>query len=127
MPHPVLSDPDITAAITLTHEDGSQTPTRGQLTRGPERIDAAEAPGRLMVHAGTPANSSRVLTITALNGQVWDALESEAEAPGLETLVFDIDENWASTRYYVRRASGPVPVTDMVDFDPADFASADFN
>ena len=100
MTHPVLSDPDFTAAITLRHSDGTSTRTTGQLVRNPEREDLAEAPGRLAIHAPTPANADRVSTIVAMNGQEYDVLESDPQASGLGSPAFAA---WDSTMYVVRQ------------------------
>ena len=102
MTHPVLTDADFTGAITLRHEDGTETETTGQLTRAPEREGLAEAPGRLAIHAPTPANKSIVLTIVALNGTIYDVTKTEAMASGLGAPAFD---EWDSTAYVVRRAA----------------------
>ena len=100
MTHPVLTDADFTAPITLRHEDGTETETRGQLTRAPEREGLAETQGRLEIQAGTPANKAIVLTIEAMNGIVYDVTRTDPRASGLGSTAF---KDWDSVSYVVRR------------------------
>lgn len=76
MAHPVLTDTDISVAITLYHDDGTTTDTRG-VVRFVSEADTLDASG-WNAWTPTPANGSAVrrLTVTRPDGSGTDAYTS---------------------------------------------------
>ena len=128
MTHPVLTDADLSVAIVLGHEDGTETETRGMVGWQPE-ADALDTQSGMgsgwNATVPTPESASRVETLNVertagIVHDIFQVLYAERTAGALYSLLPSFD----STRYQIVHLESAAPA--MVDFDPADFSSADF-
>ena len=122
-PNPVLSETGAfspSVEITLRHEDGSETRTRGTRVENPLVRDDLNALTGLHCFVSPPSNRSRVDTVI-LPAIGTDALTS------YEQLEVEITASvLSSTARYALREIGIV-VNSMTDFSDADFSETDFN
>lgn len=119
--NPVLSDPDLSVPITLVHENGSETATRGVVGRRPAGATGFEGSfddTGLTAWTPPPASRSPVASVRVADTE-YETLESD-ETMGA---VF-ASGAFGSARFLLREASA---VTTARDFDPIDFSTEDFN
>ena len=118
----VLEDADMSVPITLLHDDGSESVTRGIVGRFPLIVGDLDAPSKLSAWVSSPANEALVFEarVTRRDGasDVYTVMETE---PTEGALYGDLMS--ATTEYALRFARA---VAGVADFDPVDFAVADF-
>lgn len=118
----VLEDADLSVPITLLHDGGSESATRGIVGRAPLIVDELDAPAKLSAWVPSPANEDRVreVQVTRRDGvrDVYTVLQIEP------TTGAQYGNAMSETTEYGLRLIG---VADTArDFDPADFSSADY-
>ena len=117
--HEVLEDADLSFAVTLLHEDGTATATRGVIGQQPEGVGDIDAPSRLSCWVPTPASVSRVAQLrlerTLGTEDLYRILGIEPVAGAL----------YDTTEFSVRFVSGQSALGQQ-DFAASDFAIADF-
>ena len=119
----VLEDADMSVPITLLHDDGSETVTRGIVGRSPLIVEDLDAPSKLSAWVTSPANDAlRSLKSWSRGGTVPATFTRSMETEPTEGALYG-DLMSATTEYALRFARA---VAGVADFDPVDFAIADF-
>ena len=118
----VLQDADLAVPIALIHEGGAETVTSGVVGRAPTGVDELQAPSRLSAWVPTPSRTERVQRVRVSRpdgaADIYRALEIEPTTGAL------YGNAMSETTEYLLRFDETAGLS--VDFDPADFDTADF-
>ena len=133
--NPALVDEDLSVPIVLIHYDGSETSTRGTVARYAQsegQLDGAFSRSARNAFVPSPASDVAVSHVRVTDpgtgvAAVYRALDAEPLAGALWATGALLGE---TTRYQLLEHAGDIPASaigTLFDFDPADFAAADFN